>query len=94
MGSEVFSLMGPLAGGLGLFLLGMSMMTDGLKLAAGPAASLSPSLIMPMPSRNRPSPPASGPIRDKAPSTIGGPAMCKRGRRPEPQGRPPMPQSG
>jgi phosphate:Na+ symporter len=26
-----------LAGGLGLFLLGMSMMTDGLKLAAGPA---------------------------------------------------------
>ncbi|HSQ71427.1 MAG TPA: Na/Pi symporter, partial [Rubrivivax sp.] len=37
MGSEVFSLMGPLAGGLGLFLLGMSMMTDGLKLAAGPA---------------------------------------------------------
>ena len=26
-----------LAGGLGLFLLGMGMMTDGLKLAAGPA---------------------------------------------------------
>ncbi len=28
--------LGTLAGGLGLFLLGMSMMTDGLKLAAGP----------------------------------------------------------
>lgn len=28
---------GLLAGGLGLFLLGMAMMTDGLKLAAGPA---------------------------------------------------------
>ena len=26
-----------LAGGLGLFLLGMTMMTDGLRLAAGPA---------------------------------------------------------
>ena len=26
-----------LVGGLGLFLLGMAMMTDGLKLAAGPA---------------------------------------------------------
>lgn len=26
-----------LVGGLGLFLLGMTMMTDGLKLAAGPA---------------------------------------------------------
>jgi len=31
------SLIGPLAGGLGLFLLGMGMMSDGLKLAAGPA---------------------------------------------------------
>jgi phosphate:Na+ symporter len=31
------ALLGLLAGGLGLFLLGMSMMTDGLKLAAGPA---------------------------------------------------------
>lgn len=30
-------LLAHLAGGLGLFLLGMSMMTDGLKLAAGPA---------------------------------------------------------
>jgi len=30
-------LLGPLLGGLGLFLLGMGMMTDGLKLAAGPA---------------------------------------------------------
>ena len=29
--------LGPLVGGLGLFLLGMGMMTDGLKLAAGPA---------------------------------------------------------
>jgi len=37
MVDEVLSLIGPLAGGLGLFLLGMSMMTDGLKLAAGPA---------------------------------------------------------
>lgn len=31
------ALLGPLGGGLGLFLLGMGMMTDGLKLAAGPA---------------------------------------------------------
>lgn len=31
------ALIGTLAGGLGLFLLGMGMMTDGLKLAAGPA---------------------------------------------------------
>jgi phosphate:Na+ symporter len=30
-------LIGGLAGGIGLFLLGMSLMTDGLKLAAGPA---------------------------------------------------------
>ncbi len=29
--------LGTLSGGIGLFLLGMSMMTDGLKLAAGPA---------------------------------------------------------
>lgn len=29
--------LGTMAGGLGLFLLGMSLMTDGLKLAAGPA---------------------------------------------------------
>ena len=28
---------GTMAGGLGLFLLGMGLMTDGLKLAAGPA---------------------------------------------------------
>lgn len=33
----MWSLFTSLAGGLGLFLLGMSMMTDGLKLAAGPA---------------------------------------------------------
>ena len=31
------SLVGGLAGGVGLFLLGMGLMTDGLKLAAGPA---------------------------------------------------------
>jgi phosphate:Na+ symporter len=31
------SLLGGLAGGIGLFLLGMGLMTDGLKLAAGPA---------------------------------------------------------
>jgi len=31
------ALIGGLAGGVGLFLLGMSLMTDGLKLAAGPA---------------------------------------------------------
>lgn len=30
-------LLGPLLGGVGLFLLGMSLMTDGLKVAAGPA---------------------------------------------------------
>ena len=30
-------LAGGLAGGVGLFLLGMWLMTDGLKLAAGPA---------------------------------------------------------
>lgn len=29
--------LGPMAGGLGLFLLGMNLMTDGLKQAAGPA---------------------------------------------------------
>ena len=32
-----WALLGGLAGGVGLFLLGMGMMTDGLKLAAGPA---------------------------------------------------------
>ena len=32
-----FALIGELAGGVGLFLLGMGLMTDGLKLAAGPA---------------------------------------------------------
>jgi phosphate:Na+ symporter len=32
-----FALIGGLAGGVGLFLLGMRLMTDGLKLAAGPA---------------------------------------------------------
>ena len=31
------SMLGTLAGGIGLFLLGMTMMSDGLKLAAGPA---------------------------------------------------------
>jgi phosphate:Na+ symporter len=31
------SMIGPLAGGIGLFLLGMWLMTDGLKVAAGPA---------------------------------------------------------
>ena len=31
------TLVGPLLGGIGLFLLGMWLMTDGLKLAAGPA---------------------------------------------------------
>jgi phosphate:Na+ symporter len=34
---NIWSSLGLLAGGLGLFLLGMSMMTDGLKLVAGPA---------------------------------------------------------
>ena len=34
---SMFSLAGGLAGGIGLFLLGMWLMTDGLKLAAGPA---------------------------------------------------------
>jgi phosphate:Na+ symporter len=34
---ESFSLIGSLAGGVGLFLLGMSLMTDGLKLSAGSA---------------------------------------------------------
>jgi phosphate:Na+ symporter len=37
MADLLLSVGGPLAGGLGLFLLGMAMMTDGLKLAAGPA---------------------------------------------------------
>lgn len=32
-----FALLGSFIGGIGLFLLGMRMMTDGLKLAAGPA---------------------------------------------------------
>jgi len=31
------AILGGIAGGIGLFLLGMSLMTDGLKLAAGPA---------------------------------------------------------
>jgi phosphate:Na+ symporter len=35
--AHAVALLGPLAGGVGLFLLGMSMMTDGLELAAGPA---------------------------------------------------------
>lgn len=34
---NLWSSLGPLVGGLGLFLLGMGMMTDGLKLVAGPA---------------------------------------------------------
>lgn len=34
---SLWGLASSLAGGLGLFLLGMTMMTDGLKLAAGPA---------------------------------------------------------
>ena len=37
MADDAWSVIGPFVGGLGLFLLGMSMMTDGLKLAAGPA---------------------------------------------------------
>ena len=37
MDSPHLALIGPLLGGLGLFLLGMGMMTDGLKLAAGGA---------------------------------------------------------
>ncbi len=37
MPSTFLDLIGPLAGGLGLFLLGMGMMSDGLRLAAGPA---------------------------------------------------------
>jgi phosphate:Na+ symporter len=37
MEASHLALIGPLIGGLGLFLLGMGMMTDGLKLAAGPA---------------------------------------------------------
>ncbi|MCB2003143.1 MAG: Na/Pi cotransporter family protein, partial [Rhodoferax sp.] len=37
MDASHLALIGPLVGGLGLFLLGMGMMTDGLKLAAGPA---------------------------------------------------------
>jgi phosphate:Na+ symporter len=35
--TAALDVLGPLAGGLGLFLLGMGMMTDGLRLAAGPA---------------------------------------------------------
>jgi phosphate:Na+ symporter len=34
---DSFALIGGLAGGVGLFLLGMGLMTDGLRLAAGPA---------------------------------------------------------
>lgn len=34
---STFRIAGLMAGGLGLFLLGMGLMTDGLKLAAGPA---------------------------------------------------------
>ncbi|MCU0928894.1 MAG: Na/Pi symporter, partial [Burkholderiaceae bacterium] len=36
-GLDFVALLGPLFGGVGLFLLGMGMMTDGLKTAAGPA---------------------------------------------------------
>ena len=36
-GLDPVALLGPLLGGVGLFLLGMGMMTDGLKVAAGPA---------------------------------------------------------
>lgn len=35
--TQALAALGPLLGGVGLFLLGMSLMTDGLKLAAGPA---------------------------------------------------------
>jgi len=34
---DSFALIGGLAGGVGLFLLGMGLMTDGLKMAAGPS---------------------------------------------------------
>jgi len=34
---DLFPLIGGLAGGVGLFLLGMSLMTDGLRVAAGPS---------------------------------------------------------
>lgn len=34
---DTFALIGGLGGGVGLFLLGMGLMTDGLRLAAGPA---------------------------------------------------------
>jgi len=34
---NLWTLLTHLVGGVGLFLLGMTMMTDGLKLAAGPA---------------------------------------------------------
>ena len=34
---STFVILGGLAGGIGLFILGMGLMTDGLKLAAGPA---------------------------------------------------------
>ncbi len=37
LGMNVWGILTSLAGGLGLFLLGMTMMTDGLRLAAGPA---------------------------------------------------------
>lgn len=37
MSVDPWSALGPLLGGVGLFLLGMGLMTDGLKLAAGPA---------------------------------------------------------
>lgn len=34
---EIVKAVSILAGGVGIFLIGMAMMTDGLKLAAGPA---------------------------------------------------------
>ena len=34
---NAWTMVATLAGGLGLFLLGMTMMTDGLMLASGPA---------------------------------------------------------
>ncbi len=39
MDLDPWALAAGLAGGIGLFLLGMTMMTDGLKLAAGSASS-------------------------------------------------------
>ncbi|MBK9685597.1 MAG: hypothetical protein IPO59_20790 [Betaproteobacteria bacterium] len=54
MADDAWSVIGPFVSRLGLFLLGMSMMTDGLKLAAGPALPHPEPCHAPLPLRSDP----------------------------------------